>query len=93
MTSFDIDGIGPIEMIGQGPWRAVQVGPQLEIIDANNRVANPTIVQRFSIGTKPNRNVIFAKVADTMRIVEKANAVFAAAAPDVPAPVDGEAEG
>lgn len=89
--TFTLEGIGPIEMIGQGPWRTVNSGGLLEVRDAVGMVANPTVGQKFS-GTaiKSNRNVIFAKAIDTMRVVEMANAEFDAAAPDVPAPVDGE---
>jgi len=89
MIRFDIDGIGQIEMVGKGPWRTVDVAGMKEIRDSEGLVANPTVVQKFSISTKPNRGVIFAKAADTVRIVETANSLFAAAAPGTSAPVDG----
>jgi hypothetical protein len=77
--SFELDGAGLVTMIGRGPWRTTQVGHSKEVRDADNKVANPTVVQKFSTTTKPNRNVIFAKPSVTQAIVDKANELLAAA--------------
>ena len=63
-----------VTMIGNGPWRTVTIGHSREIRDADGKVANPTVVQRFSTTTKPNRNVVFARPSITEQIVELANA-------------------
>jgi hypothetical protein len=87
--SFEVSGIGLIEMSGRGPWRAAVSGGTVEIRDADGRVANPTVHQPFSTTIKPNRNVIFAKAAHPIAIVEKANSLFQPAAPDTSNEVDG----
>ncbi len=72
--SFEIAGIGAVTMIGEGPWRVVEVGHSREIKDARGTIANPTVVQRFSSTTKPNRNVVFARPSQAQQVVDAANA-------------------
>lgn len=78
LITFELDGVGEIAMVGIGPWKTVGVGSTREIRDSNNVVANPTVVQKWSTVTKPNRNVIFAKAATAEAIVAKANELLAA---------------
>jgi hypothetical protein len=75
--SFDAPGIGLVTMIGVGPWKVYNIGHSREIKDSNGQVANPTVVQKFSTTTKPNRNVVFARPAHAEQIVELANAELA----------------
>jgi len=90
-VTFKHDTLGKIEMVGRGPWTVYPSGSISEIRDADGMIANPTVHQKFSsTGTKPNRNVIFASRMIVASIVETANSIFAAAAPETPAPVDGE---
>lgn len=78
--SFDYAGEGTITMVGEGPWRAVSCGSTFEVRDSAGRVANPTVVQKWSTVTKPNSNVIFARPAITSAIVSKANELLLGAA-------------
>lgn len=71
--TFNLDGVGEVLMVGIGPWRVRSNGHSHEILDSNKVVANPTVVQKWSTVTKPNRNVIFAKATTVAAIVEKAN--------------------
>lgn len=77
--TFTIDGVGDITMVGIGPWRVRSNGHSHEILDSNRVVANPTVVQKWSTVTKPNRNVIFAKGSTVHSIVDQANALLEAA--------------
>jgi len=72
--TFEVAGTGLVHMIGRGPWRVVEIGHSREIKDADGKIANPTVVQKFS-GTalKPNRNVVFAKPSTANEIVRLAN--------------------
>lgn len=83
--TINVEGVGQVEMIGTGPWKAVKVGGLLEIRDSEGKTANPTVHQRFSgTATKPNRNVIYAKHALTQAIVDAANSQLSKSAPAAP---------
>ncbi len=75
-VTVTVEGVGEVTMVGTGPWRVYEVGSAREIKDANGQIANPTVVQRFSTTTKPNRNVVFAKPASATAVVEAANAAL-----------------
>lgn len=72
--TIEVEGVGKVTMVGTGPWHTVTIGHSHEIRDANNQVANPTVVQRFSTTMKPNSNVIFAKPSQAAAVVSAANA-------------------
>lgn len=90
-VSFTIEGVGFVEMIGEGPWTTFACGSTVEVRDSDGRVANPTVHLRFSgTTTKPNRNTVFANPAIAPQIVARANELFsAAAAPGSETQVDG----
>lgn len=81
--NVNVEGIGEVTMIGTGPWRVrSNNGSSHEIVDADGRVANPTVMQKFSTrGFKPNRNVTWARRDYAQRVVDAANAALEAAAP------------
>lgn len=76
--TVNVEKIGEVTMVGTGPWRVrSNNGSSNEIVDANDRVANPTVMQRFSTtGFKPNANVTWAKRALAQSVVDAANAAL-----------------
>lgn len=78
--TVEVEGIGTVTMIGTGPWSVQNNGHSREILDSTGAVSNPTVTQKFSTTTKPNRNVVFAKQTAATAVVEAANAALEAAA-------------
>lgn len=77
---FDVEGVGPVIMVGKGPWHLTKVSSTYEVRDSEGCPANPTVIQAIGgTGRKANRNVIFAKKATSEAIVAKANELLAAA--------------
>lgn len=76
--TLNVEGVGEVQMVGRGPWRVrSNSGSSHEIVDADNRIANPTVVQKFSVnGSKPNANVTWARLSYPTKVVEAANAAL-----------------
>lgn len=71
--TFELDGVGEVVMVGIGPWSL----NGRDIRDSNKVIANPTVTQRWSTVSKPNKGVVFAKVSTAQAIVTKANELLA----------------
>jgi hypothetical protein len=81
-VQFDLPKIGRVEMVGTGPWKIREHGAHsFSIIDAEQKVANPTVTNtaRGGRGTKTNQNVAFAQRTDADLIVATANLKLAEA--------------
>lgn len=77
--SIKVDGIGNVDMFGEGPWTVHEVGrSSYEIRDSAGRTTNPTVYRMISGGSgqavKGDQNVTYASKSFPNAIVAKANA-------------------